>query len=194
MKHFRDLSEQEVLALAVANEEEDSRIYLNFAAKLRANFPQSAKVFEEMAEEESHHRQWLIDMHVQRFGNRIRYLAMLQQPEHLDTSGWDALRERWLALLRRPVPPPPTAQSDEAAVDDHLTVALGALQEAFGSQWRARVRDPAGAGPSAAVVQGAIAAYRRATGRHWPPDTKALDAFDRTLGGARVVAPPKIGP
>ena len=61
MKRFSDLSEQEVLALAVTNEEEDSRIYLGFADGLREQFPASAKVFEEMAEEEVHHRTILFD-------------------------------------------------------------------------------------------------------------------------------------
>jgi rubrerythrin len=65
------LSEQEVLALAISNEEDDGRIYLAYADALRADYPHSAKVFEEMAEEESHHRQMLIDRHTARFGSRI---------------------------------------------------------------------------------------------------------------------------
>ncbi|MDB5523135.1 MAG: rubrerythrin family protein [Rhizobium sp.] len=65
------LSEQEVLALAISNEEDDGRIYLAYADALRTDFPHSAKVFEGMAEEESHHRQMLIDRHAARFGNRI---------------------------------------------------------------------------------------------------------------------------
>jgi rubrerythrin len=65
------LSEQEVLALAISNEEDDGRIYLAYADALRDSYPNSAKVFEEMAEEESHHRAMLIDMHAARFGSRI---------------------------------------------------------------------------------------------------------------------------
>lgn len=68
---FLSLSEQEILALAISSEEDDGRIYLAYADALRRQYPHSAKVFEEMAEEESHHRQWLIDLHVQRFGSRI---------------------------------------------------------------------------------------------------------------------------
>ena len=52
MKKFSDLTEQEVLALAITNEEEDSRIYRGFAEGLREQFPSSAKVFDEMADEE----------------------------------------------------------------------------------------------------------------------------------------------
>ncbi|OCP20946.1 MULTISPECIES: iron exporter MbfA [unclassified Ensifer] len=70
-RSFLSLTEQEILALAISSEEDDGRIYLAYADALREKYPHSAKVFEEMAEEESHHRQWLIDMHVQRFGNRI---------------------------------------------------------------------------------------------------------------------------
>lgn len=65
------LSEQEILALAISNEEDDGRIYLAYADALRTDYPHSAKVFEDMAEEESHHRQILIDEHKVRFGNRI---------------------------------------------------------------------------------------------------------------------------
>ncbi|MDK1384001.1 ferritin family protein [Sinorhizobium sp. 8-89] len=68
---FLSLSEQEILALAISSEEDDGRIYLAYADALREKYPHSAKVFEEMAEEESHHRQALIDLHVARFGNRI---------------------------------------------------------------------------------------------------------------------------
>ena len=65
------LSEQEVLALAISAEEDDGRIYLAYADALREAYPASAAVFEEMAEEESRHRQMLIDLHVARFGSRI---------------------------------------------------------------------------------------------------------------------------
>jgi rubrerythrin len=68
MKRFADLSEQEVLALAISNEEEDSRIYRDFAEGLRASFPDTAKMFEEMAAEEVHHRGMLCDLYRTRFG------------------------------------------------------------------------------------------------------------------------------
>ncbi|ACP27338.1 conserved hypothetical protein, rubrerythrin-related with DUF 125 domain [Sinorhizobium fredii NGR234] len=68
---FLSLNEQEILALAISCEEDDGRIYLAYADALRDKYPHSAKVFEEMAEEESHHRQALIDLHVARYGSRI---------------------------------------------------------------------------------------------------------------------------
>jgi rubrerythrin len=78
VKRFADLSEQEILALAASNEEEDSRIYRGFAEGLRDNFPASAKVFDEMADEEVRHRDMLIDMHRQKFGN---YLPLIRRQD-----------------------------------------------------------------------------------------------------------------
>ena len=71
MKRFADLTEQEILALAIAAEEEDSRIYADYADGLKEAFPASAKVFEEMAEEENEHRRRLIELHRAKFGEHI---------------------------------------------------------------------------------------------------------------------------
>lgn len=68
---FDSLSEQEILALAISSEEDDARIYLAYADHLHEDYPQSAKVFEEMAAEESEHRARLIERHKMRFGDRI---------------------------------------------------------------------------------------------------------------------------
>jgi rubrerythrin len=71
MRNFDDLSEREMLALAIANEEEDGRIYADFADGLRENYPSSAKVFIDMAAEENEHRRRLIDLFVSKFGEHI---------------------------------------------------------------------------------------------------------------------------
>ena len=71
MKRFADLSEQEVLALAISSEEEDSRIYGDFAEGLRANFPDTAKMFDEMAAEEVRHRGLLYDLYRKKFGEHL---------------------------------------------------------------------------------------------------------------------------
>ena len=81
MKRFADLTEQEVLALAITNEEEDSRIYRGFAEGLREQFPSSAKVFDEMAEEEVHHRTMLFDLYRQKFGD---YLPLIRRHDVKD--------------------------------------------------------------------------------------------------------------
>ncbi|MDR6816088.1 rubrerythrin [Neorhizobium sp. 2083] len=68
---FASLDEKEILALAIASEEEDARIYLAYADNLKDQFPASAKVFEDMAEVEQTHKNMLIDMFRSRFGERI---------------------------------------------------------------------------------------------------------------------------
>lgn len=68
---FDTLSEQEILALAISSEEDDARIYRAYADGLREQFPDTAKVFEEMADEEDGHRAALIELHRKRFGERI---------------------------------------------------------------------------------------------------------------------------
>ena len=68
---FDSLSEQEILALAISSEEDDGRIYRSYAEGLREAYPQSAKVFDDMAAEEDRHRAALIDAHRRRFGETI---------------------------------------------------------------------------------------------------------------------------
>ena len=71
MRNFDDLSEREILALAISNEEEDARIFADFADGPHDDFPASAKVFDEMAAEENGHRRRLIDLFVSKFGDHI---------------------------------------------------------------------------------------------------------------------------
>ena len=70
-RRFADLSDREILALAISAEEEDSQIYAAYAAKLRSDFPDSAAVFDGMAVEEDEHRRRLIDIYRRRFGEFI---------------------------------------------------------------------------------------------------------------------------
>ena len=78
MKRFADLSEQEILALAISNEDDDSRIYRGFAEGLRDAYPTSAKVFDEMAEEEARHRNMLFDLYKEKFGE---YLPLIRRQD-----------------------------------------------------------------------------------------------------------------
>ena len=87
---FDSLSEQEILALAISSEEDDARIYLAYADGLRDEFPQSAKIFEQMAQEEHEHRDALIERHRARFGDRIP----LVRREHV--SGYYDRKPDWL--------------------------------------------------------------------------------------------------
>ncbi len=71
MRSFETLSEREILALAISNEEEDGRIYADFAEGLRETYPDSAQVFTAMAAEEGDHRRQLLDLYVEKFGQHI---------------------------------------------------------------------------------------------------------------------------
>lgn len=71
MRNFSELTEREILALAIANEEEDGRIYIDIAEGLRGDFPGSAKVFQEMAAEEAEHRHRLFEVYRRKFGEHI---------------------------------------------------------------------------------------------------------------------------
>src|ERR1039458_9435516 len=71
MGSFDSLSEREILSLAVSLEEEDERIYGDFADGLRENYPATADMFEGMRKEESGHRRRLIELHQARFGDHL---------------------------------------------------------------------------------------------------------------------------
>jgi erythrin-vacuolar iron transport family protein len=71
MRNFSELTEREILALAIANEEEDGRIYLDIAEGLRSDYPGSANVFSEMAGEEAEHRHRLLEVYRKKFGEHI---------------------------------------------------------------------------------------------------------------------------
>ncbi|PTM42150.1 iron exporter MbfA [Bosea sp. 124] len=70
-RRFDDLSEKEILALAIASEEEDGRIYATYAQTLRTAYPASAAIFDGMAQEEDGHRQRLLALYRQRFGDVV---------------------------------------------------------------------------------------------------------------------------
>lgn len=89
-RRFRDLSEQEILALAISSEEDDARIYRSYAERLRADYPATAAIFDGMAKEEDDHRRRLIELHRSRFGDVIPLIRR----EHV--SGYYARRPVWL--------------------------------------------------------------------------------------------------
>jgi rubrerythrin len=95
VKRFSELTEQEILALAITNEDEDSRIYRGFAEGLREQYPASAKVFDEMADEEVRHRTMLFDMYRSKFGE---YLPLIRRQ---DVKGFIHKTPLWLV---RPLP------------------------------------------------------------------------------------------
>ena len=90
MKRFADLTEQEILALAITNEDEDSRIYRGFAEGLREKYAASAKVFDEMADEEVRHRTMLFELYRSKFGE---YLPLIRRQ---DVKGFIQKQPLWL--------------------------------------------------------------------------------------------------
>lgn len=89
-RHFRDLEPREVLALAISSEEDDARIYRSYAERLRADYPDTAAVFDGMAAEEDEHRRRLIALFERRFGATIPLIRR----EHV--AGYYARRPVWL--------------------------------------------------------------------------------------------------
>src|SRR5690349_18408646 len=89
-RNFKDLSEREILALAITLEEEDGRIYADFAEGLRDTYPATAKLFDEMRTQEAGHRNSLIDTYRERFGEHIPLIR------RQDVKGFVDRRPMWL--------------------------------------------------------------------------------------------------
>ncbi len=101
-RHMDDLSDPEILALAISNEEEAARAYMEFAEQLRTDYPDSARMFTDMALEETEHRHRLIALFTQKFGETIPAIraedvrGMLQERPSgiLKPFGADAMRQQ----------------------------------------------------------------------------------------------------
>jgi rubrerythrin len=123
-RRFSDLNEKEILAVAIAAEEDDGRIYAAYADALRSTYPASAKVFDEMSAEEDGHRHQLIEMFRSKFGERIPLIRR----EHL--AGFYERRPVWLMqnlsldTIRR------EAESMERAAALYYTQALNRSSDA----------------------------------------------------------------
>ena len=97
-RRFSELSEQEVLALAISSEEDDGQIYRSYAQMLRGEYPASASIFDAMAIEEDGHRKRLIEAHRVRFGEVIPLIRR----EHV--AGFYARRPIWLSPIVWSIP------------------------------------------------------------------------------------------
>jgi rubrerythrin len=94
--HFRDLNEAQILALAITAEEEDARIYRDFAESLRADFSATAELFTNMAVEEDGHRHRLIELYRRKFGEHIPLIR------RQDVKGFVVRRPSWFTRTLRP--------------------------------------------------------------------------------------------
>jgi erythrin-vacuolar iron transport family protein len=90
-KKFSDLSEQEILAVAISSEDDDARIYCDIADKLKADYPTTSKMFEEMRQEELEHRRRLTETYQKRFGDHIPLIR------RSDVKGFITRKPVWLA-------------------------------------------------------------------------------------------------
>lgn len=159
-RHFDDLSEQEILALAISNEEDDARIYRTFAERLRPDFPASAAVFDGMAEEENGHRHRLIEMHRARFGEVIPLLRR----EHV--AGSYAREPVWLA--------PDLGLDRIRAIAREMEKAAGTFYAAAAKRTTdARTRDLLG--QLAAAEAGHERAADALEARHLPEDVREAE-------------------
>ncbi len=89
-KRLSELSEREIVALAIASEEDDARIYRNWAEFLRKDYPATAAIFEGMSAEEDGHRRLLLDTFHARWGNAIPVIRR----EHV--AGYFTRRPAWM--------------------------------------------------------------------------------------------------
>ena len=162
-RQFRDLSEQEVLALAISSEEDDARIYRSYAESLRADYPDTAALFDGMAAEEDAHRHRLIERHMARFGAVIPLIRR----EHV--AGYYARRPVWLMQnlgIER------IRAEAEAMEHDAETFYLAAARRSTDAETRKLLGDLAAAEAGHQSVAGDLEAA------HLPID--AREAEDRT--------------
>ena len=90
MKTFAELTEKEILALAISSEDDDARTYMTFANALQDQYPNSARVFIDMAEEEHEHRRWLTKLYQEKFGD---FIPLIRRD---DVTGFVKHQPAWL--------------------------------------------------------------------------------------------------
>src|SRR6266487_4067912 len=90
MRPFDTLTEQEILALAIGLEEEDARIYDDFADGLKESYPEQAEKFKQLRREEDGHRHRLLELYKQRFGDHVPHIR------RQDVRGFVQRRPVWL--------------------------------------------------------------------------------------------------
>lgn len=123
-KNFKDLTEREILALAISLEEEDGRIYEEFVDGLRDDYPATATLMEEMQAEESDHRARLIDLYRKRFGEHIPLIR------RQDVKGFVSRPAVWLGGPIRPRDVRKTVESMEDETRRFYTLALRKVTDA----------------------------------------------------------------
>jgi rubrerythrin len=159
-RQFRQLTEQEILALAISSEEDDARIYRWYAERLRAGFPQSARVFDDMAREEDAHRASLVEDHRRRFGEAIPLIRR----EHV--AGFYHRRPVWLVENLGLERIRDEAARMEIEARDFYQRAAQRTSDAGTRQLLNRL---------AAAESGHEATWQRLVGEHLPPGARAAE-------------------
>jgi rubrerythrin len=90
MRSFDSLSEKEILALAISQEEEDARIYDDFSEALRENHPAQSQQFASLRQDEDGHRHRLLELFRTRFGEHVPLIR------RQDVRGFVGRRPVWL--------------------------------------------------------------------------------------------------
>ncbi|HEY3939568.1 MAG TPA: ferritin family protein [Bryobacteraceae bacterium] len=178
-KNFKDLSEREILALAITLEEEDGRIYGDFAESLRENYPASAKLLMEMQAEESDHRASLIDLYRSRFGDHIPLIR------RQDVKGFVSRTPAWLVS---PIGPKAVRKSIEAMETETGRFYTLALQRTTDASTRKLLGDLA-----EAEAQHSAAADLMEK-EHLTPEARASeDEASRRMFLLQIVQPGLVG-
>jgi len=165
-KNFKDLSEREILALAVTLEEEDGRIYGEFAEGLREHYPGTARMLEEMQAEESEHRARLIEQYRSRFGEHIPLIR------RQDVKGFVSRPAVWLVEPIGPTAVRKSIESMESETGRFYTLAIEKTTDAstrklLGDLAEAEAKHTAAAEAiekqhlTAEILEGEDEAYRR---------------------------------
>jgi len=100
-KNFSELTEQELMALAIALEEEDNRTYSDLAEAMRETYPGTARIFSAMAEEEDGHRHRLLDLYREKFGDHIPLIRRQDVQGFLERKSFWPLRPLGLEKVRQ---------------------------------------------------------------------------------------------
>jgi rubrerythrin len=159
-KNFKDLSEREILALAISLEEEDGRIYGEFAEGLRENYPATARMLEEMQTEESDHRSSLIELYQSRFGDHIPLIR------RQDVKGFVSRPAVWLI---RPIGPAAVRRSIESMESETRRFYQLAVERTTDASTRKLLGDLAEAEAKHTAAAGSIER------QHLTPEAKAKE-------------------
>jgi rubrerythrin len=162
-RQFKNLSEQEVLALAISSEEDDGRIYRWYAQQLRSDYPQSARAFDEMAVEEDEHRAALTEEHRRRFGD----VMPLIRREHV--AGFYQRRPVWLIQNLGPERIREEATRMEMEAQNFYYRAAQRTSDAATRQLLNRL---------AAAESGHEATWQQLLDQHLPPPARAAEAAE----------------